>query len=611
MSLSRPWLALVLALFCLPLFIGLGREDIRDDEAIYSFAVERILETGDWLEPKSIPNETWAFLEKPPLKFWIVAAPIRFGLLPHNEFGIRFWDALFGALSFIYVFLIGSRLLSGFCGAVAVLVLFGHDPLLFVHGLRANDMEASLVLAYCGGVFHFLAWTSSNRMAARSAHAFAAGLFFVLGFMTKFVAVAFLPMVLATATVVVPEYRRKFRRDWLLWAGVSAVCLALVAPWFLWAWRQYGSFFWQTILREAVYTRFTGYLDPTHVQPWYFYLATMYSRFSNYGSAVLVLAGLMLLLVQTVRRRWPEGLVVLLWAGVPLLLISMGTSKLYHYVYPFLPPFALAAGYAAGLASMLAAAPFSRIVRSLQEHAGARWPGGVAAGRRPAVRALLLAVAATAVGIAIITLAQGPIRITIGTNDVFKSSGVFRPLLIAVVFGLAAGAGRMGTKAIVAVLVMSALPLPAYRQSVGRLDAAKHPMRTARDCIAQVQARTAGLPRGLYVDVPPPALPYPHYYYFRTIRPWTRSESPSPARLERYIYDPAEQRPSLVWEPTYQQFQREADAAGTPASRQTTSTPMVVFTDVIDNVLLLLPGPYGVCSSESGMASARMNGLSR
>ncbi len=98
MSLSRPWLALVLALFCLPLFIGLGREDVLDDEAIYSFAVERILETGDWLEPKSIPHETWAFLEKPPLKFWIVAAPIRFGLLPHNEFGIRFWDALFGAL---------------------------------------------------------------------------------------------------------------------------------------------------------------------------------------------------------------------------------------------------------------------------------------------------------------------------------------------------------------------------------------------------------------------------------------------------------------------------------------------------------------------------------
>ena len=33
MSLSRPWLALVLALFCLPLFVGLGGADIENDEA--------------------------------------------------------------------------------------------------------------------------------------------------------------------------------------------------------------------------------------------------------------------------------------------------------------------------------------------------------------------------------------------------------------------------------------------------------------------------------------------------------------------------------------------------------------------------------------------------
>jgi hypothetical protein len=157
---------------------------------------------------------------------------------------------------------------------------------------------------------------------------------------------------------------------------------------------------------------------------------------------------------------------------------------------------------------MLAAAPFNRIVQSLRNTPLALSTSTNAAGRRPAVRVLLLTVAVTAVGIAIVTLVRGPIRITIETHDVFKSSGVFRPLLIAVVFGLAAGAGRMGTKVIVAVLVMSALPLPAYRQSLGRLNAAKHPMRTARDCIAQVQARTAGLPGGLYVDAPPQALPY-------------------------------------------------------------------------------------------------------
>ena len=44
-----------------------------------------------------------------------------------------------------------------------------------------------------------------------------------------------------------------------------------------------------------------------------------------------------------------KGAVVLLWATLPLALISVGTSKLYHYAYPFLPPLALAAGYLVAL----------------------------------------------------------------------------------------------------------------------------------------------------------------------------------------------------------------------------------------------------------------------
>src|SRR6185503_7437252 len=109
---------------CLPLFVGLGRSDLAGDEGIYSFGVDRILESGDWLVPKVSPFEDRPFLEKPPLKFWLVAAPIRLGFLPHNEFGLRFWDALFGGISFLYVFAVGRRLAGPVCGAVAVLTLF-------------------------------------------------------------------------------------------------------------------------------------------------------------------------------------------------------------------------------------------------------------------------------------------------------------------------------------------------------------------------------------------------------------------------------------------------------------------------------------------------------
>ena len=89
----------VVLLFGLPLFFGLASENLRNDEAIYSYAVDRIVESGNWLTPESIPqsavpgdlhDRAGAFLEKPPLKFWIVALPIKLGLLPHDEVGLRF-----------------------------------------------------------------------------------------------------------------------------------------------------------------------------------------------------------------------------------------------------------------------------------------------------------------------------------------------------------------------------------------------------------------------------------------------------------------------------------------------------------------------------------------
>jgi 4-amino-4-deoxy-L-arabinose transferase-like glycosyltransferase len=51
---SRRWLAAVLVLFCLPLFVNLGQPDLDNDEAIYSFAVNHMAATGDWLVPRMI-----------------------------------------------------------------------------------------------------------------------------------------------------------------------------------------------------------------------------------------------------------------------------------------------------------------------------------------------------------------------------------------------------------------------------------------------------------------------------------------------------------------------------------------------------------------------------
>src|SRR6185436_16011103 len=91
---SRIGLAVVLIGFVLPLARHLHEPELSSDEAIYSYAVDRMLDTGEWFTPRSIPTDE-PFLEKPPLKFWLVAGAMHAGLLPRTDAGMRGLDAVF------------------------------------------------------------------------------------------------------------------------------------------------------------------------------------------------------------------------------------------------------------------------------------------------------------------------------------------------------------------------------------------------------------------------------------------------------------------------------------------------------------------------------------
>ena len=268
-------LVIALVMFGQPLFVGLDKWDLDNDEAIYSYSVDRILETGEWLTPRSIMVDG-PFLEKPPLKTWIVAAGITLGL-PHDEAGLRFFDALFGLAAFAYVFVIGRRLSGWLCGFTALFFLHTCWPLVFEHGLRTNNMEAALVLTYCGGVYHFFGWTEAVTGRQRRMHAWMVTLFFVFGFLIKFVAALFLPVVLATAFLWQGEVRSRLRAGWLDWVLPAVAAVVLIAPWFVYESFVQGRHFWQTILGEHVIQRFTSHLFPTHVQPWHFYFTRTFT----------------------------------------------------------------------------------------------------------------------------------------------------------------------------------------------------------------------------------------------------------------------------------------------------------------------------------------------
>ena len=288
----------ILVLFGLPLFVGLGQMDLGNDEASHAFSVDRILETGEWVIPKASPHDDAPFLEKPPLKFWLVAAPIWLGLLPHDEFGLRFWDAVFGAAAFLYVFALGRRLAGPACGLGAAFLLFGQWDLIFIHGLRSNNMEAALVLSYCAGMYHYVAWAGSGARGGR--HVYTIALAFALGFMTKSVAALFLPAVLLTVSILLTSVRQRVWADRDVWIRASLLALALILPWYLSAWWIYGRGFWEVLFVEPV-ARLV--IDGTvHDQPWHFFLTSTY-QYQSTAALVLMGLGAVLLFRHVVSPR--------------------------------------------------------------------------------------------------------------------------------------------------------------------------------------------------------------------------------------------------------------------------------------------------------------------
>ena len=339
-----PILSIVL-LFGLPLFIGLGARDMGNDESIYSFAVQRMVEGGSWLSPEAIyqPEDPPPFVEKPPLKMWITAAGICSGLLPDNQFGLRFWDALFGVLCLIYIYRLGEDLGGPRSGFISALLFFTLREPVFIHGFRSNNMDSLLMLSYTAGLFHFLRWIRAKTTRERAFQIFAVAGFFSAGFMCKFVAVLFLPMVLGVALVLTPSWRQILWRDRWWWVFGALSSIVLIAPWFIYEHLQMGVTFWETILGEQVLRRVAHSLNPTHIRPWYGYLLDLARSFFRSGALIVVVPATLYFALFS-KRGWAEGRLILFWATLPLLLMSCFTSKITHYAYPYLIPFCIMGG---------------------------------------------------------------------------------------------------------------------------------------------------------------------------------------------------------------------------------------------------------------------------
>ncbi|HEV3484686.1 MAG TPA: hypothetical protein VG106_04720, partial [Vicinamibacterales bacterium] len=399
-----------------------------------------------------------------------------------------------------------------------------------------------------------------------------------------FVAALFLPAVLALSAAISQPYRARARADLRLWILVGVGVALAAAPWFLYQMVTRGSELWEIMFGAHVYARFTTGVDPSHLQPWYFYFHCIYRSLSYHGAAPLALAGAVIVIADAVRTRRVDLVAIVLWFVVPIVVLTLSSSKLYHYAYPVLPPIALAAGYGP-----------VRVFRWLDARVSAANLGSRFLPKLGTVSRLALTVtAAIALVTALYTVLFGAFRLEIGPIE-FRNRSLVRPLLIGVLAAVLASRGTAAVRAAFIVLVMTLLPLDEYWQVVKRLPRERRPWSTASQCLADVAAnlRQSGAPTpSVYAPIPEGSFLHVYSYYMWRVGPWERVAEPPPDGLLRErLHDPTQQRPIVIGDGWYYQYRQRTGES---------SSPMISFGDV----LLLMPGPYAACSPEHA-ASAR------
>ncbi len=352
---------LLLAVSLLVLLPGVFGVSLVDrDEGWYAQVSREMLETGDWLVPRYL-GEPW--IGKPPLLYWCVAASFRL-------FGLHEWA---GRLVSVIAMTLSVQLL-----AIPACELYGRRAALFASssfitaGLPAilgkllitDALLLLWILAACVDLWRI--WTRGVTWTRAAAFWLCVG----LGILTKGPAVLLFVGGLALALVLSKRARglaagaepgrdggaqtislcdRSRRTIASATAGTepgrhtfwlaSPLCVLVAAPWYILVARHAGDtlvqqFFWYETASRLVSTPH-GHGGP----PGYYLLIGLVGWLP--WSALLPGA-----IVEAWQARQPDpaARILLLWCGLPWLVLELIPSKLPHYVLPCFVPLAILVG---------------------------------------------------------------------------------------------------------------------------------------------------------------------------------------------------------------------------------------------------------------------------
>jgi outer membrane protein assembly factor BamB len=333
-----PWFAahadiicvLAILAFSITFFVNLGSGPLwAADEQTYSQWAFHMVKNGDYITPWAFGGIFWT--GKPPLVMWLMSLAYQvFGV---NNFTSRIWSPVFGTLSLVLVFYLGKKLYNSYVGFLSALVL-GTFTTFYVFARHAMT-DVPFVFFILASIYFF---GLNEKDENTSRYAALSGLFFGLALMTKLIAALLIPLIIFTYLIATKRsIRSLFTKRFALFWGAG---LLVFSPWMIYMVLSFGSEFLRWFF---VYSGFIRTVSPLegHVEGYLYY----FSQFASSETLLWVIllpfaAGLCAF--NLFIRRSREDTLILMWMLIVLLVFTLAQTKLYWYILPAFPAFALA-----------------------------------------------------------------------------------------------------------------------------------------------------------------------------------------------------------------------------------------------------------------------------
>ena len=317
------WLPLLLLAVCLfVLFYQIGTAGLFEpDEGRNAEKAREILLLNDWITPH---ENFFPVLDKPVFFYWLIAISYKaFGLSP---WAARLPSALaaFGCLALVYRFV---RMRWGPWEAL-------WSGLILISGLeffilsRVVIFDMSLTFCTTLALYSFYEAAHTDERTRRRIYCLLMYGAFAAGTLIKGLVGLLIPGLIIFFYLCLTKQWSILRRLYLFPGAL--LFLAIIAPWYLLAETRNAGFL-RYYLWDEHFGRFAS-ASFDRKQPWYFFVAVLFVGFLPWS----------MLIPSVVKRYWSRSLdekniFLISWAILPLILFSISSSKLPHYILPIFP----------------------------------------------------------------------------------------------------------------------------------------------------------------------------------------------------------------------------------------------------------------------------------